>query len=153
MMAYGPAENLVAIADAPPTIDAALKAAYDGGGHLLSLHRRRGHDPYADIAEGLTHAFVVGQSKVVGGTTTDVVAIANDDIFAQLWIGADDKLPRRIRAVYLRDPARLWHQVDLDDWKLGGSIPAKHFQSDRAASAARIPFARPDVQTPPGVKR
>src|SRR6516225_5071869 len=29
MMAYAPAENLVAIADAPPTIDAALKAAYD----------------------------------------------------------------------------------------------------------------------------
>ena len=29
MMAFAPAENLVAVADAPPTIDAALKAAYD----------------------------------------------------------------------------------------------------------------------------
>ena len=29
MMALEPAENLVAVADAPPTIDAALKAAYD----------------------------------------------------------------------------------------------------------------------------
>src|SRR6266498_3898786 len=28
MMAYAPAENLVAVADAPPTIDAALKMAY-----------------------------------------------------------------------------------------------------------------------------
>src|SRR5213083_3666958 len=28
MMAYGPAENLVAVADAPPTIDAALEQAY-----------------------------------------------------------------------------------------------------------------------------
>ncbi|MGC2352203.1 MAG: DUF2092 domain-containing protein, partial [Candidatus Udaeobacter sp.] len=28
MMAYAPAENLVAIADAPPTIDATLEAAY-----------------------------------------------------------------------------------------------------------------------------
>ena len=28
MMAYAPAENLVAVADAPPTIDAALVAAY-----------------------------------------------------------------------------------------------------------------------------
>ena len=153
MMAYGPAENLVAIADAPPTIDAALKAAYDGAAIYFPFTDVVVTDPYADITQGLTHAFVVGQSKVVGGTTTDVVAIANDETFAQLWIGADDKLPRRIRAVYLRDPARLWHQVDLDDWKLGGSIPAKHFRSDRAASAGRIPFARPDVQTPPGVKR
>jgi hypothetical protein len=29
MMAFEPAANLVAVADAPPTIDAALKAAYD----------------------------------------------------------------------------------------------------------------------------
>ena len=29
MMAYAPAENLVAVADAPPTIDAALEAAYN----------------------------------------------------------------------------------------------------------------------------
>ena len=29
MMAYAPAENLVAVADAPPTIDAALMAAYN----------------------------------------------------------------------------------------------------------------------------
>ncbi len=29
MMAFAPAENLVAVADAPPTIDAALKAAFD----------------------------------------------------------------------------------------------------------------------------
>src|SRR5262249_37969029 len=29
MMAFAPAENLVAVADAPPTIDGALKAAYD----------------------------------------------------------------------------------------------------------------------------
>ena len=28
MMAYAPAENLVAVADAPPTVDAALMAAY-----------------------------------------------------------------------------------------------------------------------------
>jgi hypothetical protein len=29
MMAFEPAANLVAVADAPPTLDAALQAAYD----------------------------------------------------------------------------------------------------------------------------
>ena len=37
MMAYAPAEDLVAVADAPPTIDAALEAAYRTGRDLLSL--------------------------------------------------------------------------------------------------------------------
>jgi len=36
MMAFAPAENLVAMADAPPTIDAALKAAYDAAAKNLA---------------------------------------------------------------------------------------------------------------------
>ena len=39
MMAYAPAENLVAVADAPPTIDAALMAAYNTAADILSVHR------------------------------------------------------------------------------------------------------------------
>ena len=54
---------------------------------------------------GCKVAFYIGQSNVVAGTTTDMVAFANDDVFAQIWIGADDKLPRKLRAVYLDDPA------------------------------------------------
>ena len=102
MMAYAPAENVVAVADAPPTIDAALKAAYESAAIYFPFTDVVVADPYADIAEGLKHAFYIGQSHVVGGTTTDMVAIADDQVFAQLWIGAEDKLPRRIRAVYLR---------------------------------------------------
>ena len=37
-------------------------------------------DPYKDLAEGLRVAFYIGQSVVVGGTTTDMVAYANDNI-------------------------------------------------------------------------
>src|SRR5262245_13720918 len=77
MMAYSPAENLVAVADAPPTIDAALKAAYDTAAIYFPFTDVVVADPYADISQGLRHAFVIGQSKVVGGTTTDMVAIAN----------------------------------------------------------------------------
>ena len=48
------------------------------------------------LVEGLTSAFVIGQSKLVGGTTTDMVAIANDHVQVQMWIGSDDKLPRQL---------------------------------------------------------
>ena len=78
MMAFAPAENLVAVADAPPTIDAALKAAYDSAAIYFPFTDVIVADPYADIADGLKLAFYIGQSHVVGGTTTDMVAYAND---------------------------------------------------------------------------
>jgi hypothetical protein len=77
-----------------------------------------------------------------------MVAIADDRMFAHIWIGADDKLPRRMRAVYLDDPSRLWHQVDFSDWKLDGRISAGAFTSASAAKAQRIPFARPEPPQP-----
>ena len=106
MMAFAPAENLVAVAEAPPTIDAALKAAYDSAAIYFPFTDVIVADPYKDIADGLILAFYIGQSQVVGGTTTDMVAYANNDVFVQIWIGAEDKLPRMVRAVYRADPAR-----------------------------------------------
>ena len=149
MMAYDPAENLVAVAGAPPTIDAALEAAHASSATYFPFTDVIVADPYRDLAEGLRHAFEIGQSRVVGGTTTDMVAIADDRMFAQLWIGTDDHLPRRIRAVYLDDPARLWHQVDFSDWKLDGRISDETFTSARAAAAPRMEFARPDPPLAP----
>jgi hypothetical protein len=150
MTAYMPAENLVAVAEAPPTIDGALKAAYDSAAIYFPFTDVIVADPYQDIAEGLEHAFVIGQSRVVGGTTTDMVAIVSDRVFGQDWIGADDKLPRMLRAVYADDPSRLRHQVEFSNWRLDGQIPGDAFTSSRAASAPRIPFARPDPVLPPG---
>ena len=42
------------------------------------------------------------------------------DVFLQIWIGADDKLPRRMRAVYRADPLRLRHELDLSNWQIEG---------------------------------
>jgi hypothetical protein len=148
MMAFMPAEKLVAVADAPPTVDAMLEAAFQMHGTYFPFTDALVADPYADIAKGLELAFYVGQSKVVGGTTTDIVAYAGDGVFVQMWIGAQDKLPRMARAVFQKDPAQLRHQVEFSSWKLDGAVPAGAFASSRAASAKRIPFAHPDPGPP-----
>jgi hypothetical protein len=31
----------------------------------------------------------------------------------EIWIGAQDKLPRMLRAIYVDDPLRLRHQLEL----------------------------------------
>ena len=69
MMAFSPAENLVAVADAPPTIDAALKAAFESAAIYFPFVDLIVADPYKDIADGLAVAFYIGQSHEVGGTT------------------------------------------------------------------------------------
>ena len=151
MMAYSPAENLVAIADAPPTIDAALEEAFHSAAIYYPFTDVIVADPYKDIAEGLTLAFYIGQSQVVDGTLTDMVAYETHGTFVQMWIGAKDKLPRMARAFYANDPLQLRHGVMFSNWKLNAAIPAKTFSSSKAMKANRIPFDRPDALIPPGV--
>jgi hypothetical protein len=145
MVAYAPAENLVAVAAAPPTIDAALRVAYDSAATYFPFTDLIVSDPYKDIADSLQLAFYIGQSKVVGGTTTDMVAYATSDVFVQTWIGAEDKLPRMVRAVYAGDPKHLRHQMELSNWQLDLHVPADAFETaEIVASAKHIEFERPD---------
>ena len=146
MTAFAPAENLVATAVAPATTDATLAAAYDAAAIYFPFTDLIVADPYADLAEGLKVAFYIGQSNVIGGTTTDMVAFANDGVFAQIWVGTEDKLPRKLRAVYLNDPQMLRHDMDLSNWNLAPKIAPDAFSATKAVSAMHIAFARPDAK-------
>jgi hypothetical protein len=149
MTAYAPGPGLVAVADAPPTIDAVLKAAYDEAAIYFPFSDLIVADPYGDVAPGLRLAFVIGRSKVVGGVPTDMVAVANDAVQVELWIGADDRLPRMVRATYFDEPGGFRHALELSDWRLDPPLPADAFASDRAAGAKRIGFANPAAPPAP----
>jgi hypothetical protein len=159
MMAFAPAEDLVAIAPAPPTIDGVLKAAYEKAAIYFPFSDVIVSDPYKDIADGLKVAFYIGQSNVIGGITTDMVAYANDAVFIQIWIGAEDKLPRMLRAVFRNDSLTLRHGMELTNWQIDPAIPADAFTSAKAEAAKRIAFVRPDpwdqsrFRPPPKSKR
>lgn len=152
MMAFAPAENLVAVADAPPTIDATLQKAYESAAIYYPFTDLIVADPYVALSEGTTLAFYIGPSGVVGGVKTDMVAWANDDVFIQIWIGVDDKLPRRMRAVYSADPLRLRHEVDISNWQLDSPIAADAFTSQKAHAAKTIAFEHPLVRGSSGGK-
>lgn len=141
--AYAPAEDLVALAKAPGDLDATLQAAFEQAAIYYPFTDFIVADPYRDLTDGLLHAFYIGQSKVVGGTTTDMVALANQDVFVQLWVGADDHLPRQMRAVYRSDPRWLRNVTELSDWQVDPSVPADAFGSAKAAAARQIPFVHP----------
>lgn len=151
MMAYAPVEDLVAIADAPPTVDAMLETAYHSAAIYYPFDDLIVSDPYKDIAQDLRVAFYIGQSKIVGGTTTDVVAYDTGGVFIQAWIGVEDKLPRVLRAIYADDPLQIRHNLVITNWQLDPTIPADSFSSAKAAAGKRIPFASPAL--PPGMAK
>jgi hypothetical protein len=149
IMALAPAENLVAVAEAPSTLDEALAFAYQHAGIYFPFSDLVVDDPYASLADSLNLAFYIGQSDSVGGTKTDMIAFANDDVFVQIWIGTEDKLPRRMRASYLNDPLQLRHQMDLTDWELNPCIKPDTFASAQASTASPISFQYPSLKLSP----
>jgi hypothetical protein len=152
MMAFAPAENLVAVADAPPTVEGALFAAFNQAATFFPFTDLLVNDPYKALTDGAILAFYIGPSGVVGGVKTEMVAWANKDVFMQIWIGADDKLPRRIRAVYAADPLQLRNELELSNWKIDAPLPPETFTSAKALAAPRIPFKRPASGPPKNVK-
>src|SRR5277367_1087322 len=149
MIAYAPAENLVAVADAPPTIDATLQAAFSAAAIYFPFTDVIVTNPYKDLSDGLTLAYYVGQSHVIGGITTDIVAYITNGVFIEAWIGADDKLPRILRAIYLDDKQQQRHILVLSNWKLNPDVAPDVFGTPAAASAKHIKFAHP-AAPPPG---
>jgi hypothetical protein len=152
MVAFAPAENLVAVADAPPTLEGALKKAFDTAAIYFPFTDLLLPDPYAAISPGAILAFVVGPSAIVGGAKTDMIVWASNEVFLQLWIGAEDKLPRRIRAQFRADPKGLRHDLELSNWQLDGAIGADTFSTAKAKAGQPMAFAAPGRKVPIGAK-
>jgi hypothetical protein len=152
MVAFAPAENLVAVAAAPPTLEGALKQAFERAAIYFPFTDLLLPDPYAAISPGAVTAFVVGPSAIVGGVRTDMIVWANNDVFLQIWIGADDKLPRRIRAQFRADTKGLRHDLELSHWQLDGALAAETFNTTKAKAGQPMAFAVPGRKLPIGVK-
>jgi hypothetical protein len=148
MLAYVPEANLVAVADAPPTIEAALKLASDKAAIYYPFMDLMLPDPYAVMTDKVLHAFYIGASGAVGGVPTEAVAWATNDVFIQMWVGTEDKLPRRIRAMFASDPLKLRHDMQLSNWQINPTHAADAFASQKALGAQRIPFAKPVAVAP-----
>ena len=148
IVAFAPEENLVAVAAAPPSLEGALQLAYQMADVYFPFTDLLLLDPYTTLTDGAKLIYLVGPSNVVGGTLTDSVVVAADDIFMQLWIGRDDKLPRRIRALYPGDSRGLRHELELTNWQVDAPIDAQAFATDRARAGQPMAFAVPGPRVP-----
>ena len=143
MTAYVPSLDVAATAEAPSTLDEMFDAAWEKAAFYFPFSDVMLSDPYAVFNKRMVSAFYVGQSKVIGGTVTDMVAVAGEDVQAEIWVGEEDHLPRLVHAVYPQEPAHALYQTEYSDWRLDNTVTAEMFRSEKVAKAKRIQFAPP----------
>jgi hypothetical protein len=154
MMAYIPGSNLVAVAEAPETLEKMIDAAYEKAAIFFPFADMIASDSYGELSKQLKSAFYVGRSIAVGGIPTDMIALTGDEVAAEVWIGVDDHLPRQVRAVYANEPAHARYGTVFSDWKLDIPLTAEDFRSGKAEKAAHIEFAPPgDSQADASAKK
>src|SRR5208283_5058888 len=149
MMAYVPSKSVVAVADAPPTIDQLLDHAWEKAAIYFPFADVLASDPAAELGKTLKSAFYVGRSIAVGGAPTDMIALAGDEVAAEVWIGVADHLPRQVRVVYANEPAQARYQTVFSDWRLNVPVTAATFVNPKALKAEHIAFAPPGDAEPP----
>lgn len=145
---FQPDSDFIASAEAPGTLDQALDTIYEKAGIYFPFVDFIVADPYKTLTERLKSAFVIGKSKIVGGTTTDILALSDGRVHMQLWIGEEDKLPRLAWITAAGQSKQPRHMVEFSDWRLEGEIPEDtQFAPKTTDSTKEIPFARPDAPT------
>ena len=71
-----------------------------------------------------------------------MVAVAGDDVAAEVWIGVDDHLPRLVRVVYANEPAHAHYQTEFSNWKLNEPVPPDAFTSEKSPPRPHISTSR-----------
>ena len=139
---YAPAEKLYATEQIRRGLDETLAQLFEKHGTYFSFTDVVLSVPQQAMAKDLTTAQLVGESTGVGGVTTTHLAFAKPGMEWEIWIGADDHLPRRLDVTYTDVEGRPTGSVAFSDWKLNPAIAPDRFVFTPPAGATRIDFSR-----------
>ncbi len=139
---HEPREKLFAEVPAPATIDATLAEvlgpALAGFPYLEVLLA----DPYAALTADLGGALYVGHSTI-DGVKTEHLAFRGPGVDWEIWIGAEDRLPRLVQAKYVDLGKAPTITTRFTDWNLDAQIPAATFRLEKAATARQVEYVKP----------
>lgn len=134
---YDQAAGTLASKAAPQGIDALVRAASENGLDLpfadVLLDK-----PFGDLSKGVTSAFVVGQSRLVGNTLTNIVSVSDPTGHMQIWIGANDNLPRQIVVSESRDGQTTRNMVTYSNWVVNRSLRDNLFSASAYGKARQV---------------
>ncbi len=144
--------NVYAIEPRTGPVDEMVAFVSDRLGIPVALAELLSPDLPALLRENIDAASFVGESTIYG-VRCDHVALRNDVVGMQLWIGRDDSLPRRITITYENEVGRPQFRARLTGWDLSPKITDATFAFDPPKGAEKIAFApRPTAGTKEGSK-
>lgn len=136
----GPARNFYAQQDvAGSSLDAILDKELPAADSLAPFVDLLVSDPYARLTKDLSSALLVGQSTI-GGVATDHLAFTSPAVDWEVWIGAQDKLPRLAVASYRGAERQPSFSVEFSDWRLNAALPARAFDVAIPKDAVKLDF-------------
>ncbi len=145
MTVFRPTQNTVATAPVAASFDDTIRSEVETFGQTQAFADILVADPAKALTDGLTRAFVVGRSRLVGRRRRRTSSsFAAPGAQAQIWIGTKDRLPRQLWVTETDVTGRPRNGVTFTQWSLDRPIPDKAFSAARASRARSIPFAKPE---------
>lgn len=138
--ALDPTKNLYATASAPGTIDEMLPFLMEKAGIEFPAADFLVSNPYAEMTKDLTHAIVVGTTKV-NGIPCEHFAFMSPAANWEVWIeSGNGALPRRVAVTYKTVENFPRFQVEFLDWNLKPKLNASEFVFKKPGGAKQIEF-------------
>ena len=133
-------QNVYASAPQTGPVDDVVALVADRFGIPVALSELLSPELPKLLSEHLTSASYVGESTV-DGVLCDHVALRNDTVGLQLWIGREDSLPRRITITYEHEEGRPQFRARFTDWDLSPKITKTTFAFEPPKGSEKIAFA------------
>lgn len=134
------AQNVYATAPRTGPIDDMLEFVSDRLGMPLALSEFLSPDLPKRLTDEIDSASWVGEATI-HGVRCDHVAVRNEVVGMQLWIGQGDSLPRRITITYEHEVGRPQFRARFTSWDLSPKIDDSTFAFDPPKGAEKIAFA------------
>jgi len=132
--------NVYATAPRTGPVDAMAEFVSDRLGIPVALSEFLSPDLPHLLSDHVQSAQYVGV-ETIDGVRCDHVALRNERVGMQLWVGQDDSLPRRITITYEHETGRPQFRARFTGWDLTPQVTDATFAFDPPKDAERIAFA------------
>lgn len=134
--------NFFVTEDAPGGIETMLAQSGKKHGVQFAIADFLSPEPYEILSNGLTHAYMVGET-VIDGMRTRQAAFAAPGIEFQLWVDSLD-YPKMMTVTYLDSDRPVHFQIRFQKWTALEPLPSSQFTFHVPAGAQRIEFLEVD---------
>ena len=134
---YDEKMNLYAVVPSPGTIDETVARINDAYGFTPPLAEFALSDPYASISLHIQSSSYKGV-EIIDGVNCHHISATGELVDADIWVGANDHLPRRLVATFKDREGSPQMKADFTSWDTAAKFGDETFTFSAPAGAEKI---------------